>query len=182
MKKIMSIVVLAALLATIGCGPSSEIEAILPLIAPAAVTAVEFYGIASGHPVDPSVVAKINADSQNAQNLYLAWANASAAAKPDAMNQLIAAVGAAQANLTTLFATFQVSDPKSQAKMAALTGLVLGELGSLQAILAAAQKPHSAVAHATVQVVSVGHAPSSAPMSAREFKKAVNAAAGKKAL
>lgn len=188
MKKFL-VVPLIALLVTLGCSTSwvTEAQSIITLLAPAAINALEIAALSGGPAVQKATIDKINSDTQNVSNLLGAYKAASDSAKPDALSQLYAGAGALQSNLTTVFATAQISNPASQAKFSQLTGLVLGEIASLQALIPVvkpASNPVFATAKVALRVASVNNAgkPAQAPMTAKEFKSSYNKAAGKKVL
>ena len=189
MKKAVIAVILAAVMLTAGCSTSwvTEAQSIISLLAPAAINALEIAALSGGPAVQKPTIDKINSDTQNVSNLLGAYKAASDSAKPDALSQLYAGTGALQANLTTVFATAQISNPASQAKFSQLTGLVLGEIASLQALIPVvkpASSPVRATAKVALRIASANNAgkPVPAPMTSKEFKRAYNKAAGKKVL
>jgi hypothetical protein len=117
-----------------------EAEQIVAALIPAAanlvalVAALEGKGV-SANDLETIQNAEAQADLQLLQSLITAYQRADAAAQPGILNQIQAAVDAAQSSVGGLLPALHIEDPATQAKVTAVIGIVLSEIQSLAAIV-----------------------------------------------
>jgi len=84
-----------------------------------------------------SAAAEAGADLQLIESLITQYKQAESAAKPGILNQVSGAIQATQASLDQILTALHVEDAATQAKIAAVVGVVQSELQSLTAVLPA---------------------------------------------
>lgn len=127
-KRILSLVLMSCMIfATVpmtGCN-QSQFDAVLNEVGPAVSTILQIVILVKGGTLNTSLVAKITADTASLKSLYNDF---SAANSTDSKTSIEAAIATnfatLNADLGTVFALAQVSDPNTQAKVTALIGLV----------------------------------------------------------
>lgn len=161
-----------------GCSTSwiSEAEEIVAVLIPASSNIVALVAALQGKTISASDLATIQnagtqagADLQLIQSLITAYQQADATAQPGILNQIESAIGAVQGLMQGLLPALHIKDATTQAKIAAVVGIVLSEVQSLgalvpivksQPLVAGAQLP----AKSSVKV----------PLSASEFVSSYN--------
>ncbi|HTS37813.1 MAG TPA: hypothetical protein VMH04_19215 [Candidatus Solibacter sp.] len=137
-------VVLCLTIVLAGCSTDwvSQGEEIVAALIPAAGNIVALVAVLEGKTVSGSDMqaiqsagAQAEADLQIIQSLIAAYQQAEASAKPGILNQIQSAVNSVQANLQGLLNGLHIKDAATQAKIAAVVGLVLSEVQSLAAIV-----------------------------------------------
>jgi hypothetical protein len=115
--------------------------------------------------------AQAGADLQLLQSLIAAYQKADSAGQPGILNQIQAAINAAQTTMGGLLPALHIKDAATQAKITAVVGIVLSEIQSLAAIvpLVGAGAAPAAVATAVKQVKK------RPPLTASEFVRSYNA-------
>ncbi|MGA9542098.1 MAG: hypothetical protein WBQ85_00905 [Candidatus Sulfotelmatobacter sp.] len=155
-----------------------EAEQIVAALVPAAANIVALVATLQGKSVSASDLetiqdagAQAGADLQLLQSLIAAYQEADAAEQPGILNQIQAAINAAQATMGGLLPALHIKDAATEAKITAVVGIVLSEIQSLAAIvpLVDAGAAPAAVATAAKQVKQ------RPPLTASEFVAAYNA-------
>ncbi len=115
--------------------------------------------------------AEAGADLQLLQSLIAAYQKADAADQPGILNQIQAAINAAQATMGGLLPALHIKDAATETKITAVVGIVLSEIQSLAAIvpLVDASAVPAAVTTAAKQVKK------RPPLTASEFVASYNA-------
>jgi hypothetical protein len=113
------------------------------------------------------------ADLQLIQSLITAYQTADETVKPGILNQIQAAIDAVQANLQGLLAGLHIQDAATQAKIAAVVGIVLSEVESLAAVVPLVSASAEGTTLAAKNAARVGHP--TVPLAANEFVKSYNA-------
>jgi hypothetical protein len=114
------------------------VAALIPAVANlvALVAALEGKGVSANDlETIQNAEAQAGADLQLLQSLITAYQRADAAAQPGILNQIQAAVDAAQSSVGGLLPALHIEDPATQAKVTAVIGIVLSEIQSLAAIV-----------------------------------------------
>jgi hypothetical protein len=162
-----------ALLAGVLCGTLTwtacstawigEAEQIVAALVPAAANIVALVAALQGKNVSASDFETIQnagsqagADLQLLQSLIAAYQKADAAAQPGILNQIQAAINAAQSTMGGLLPALHIKDAATAAKITAVVGIVLSEIQSLAAI---------------VPLVDAGAAPARVAMATTRMKK-----------
>jgi hypothetical protein len=165
--------ILAGLLALVMCATAcstswvTEAIAITNALLPVAVnviqlvTAMQGSGTSSG---DVALAQKwataVSADLTVVQTLLNQYNTAAAADKPGVLNKINDALHVVSGDLGTLLPALHITNPQTQAKVTAIVGLVEAEIGSIEALVAAAQGK-TAITRGTSKV-----------LDAKDFKKA----------
>jgi hypothetical protein len=141
----------------------SEAEQIVAALVPAAANIVGLVAALQGKSVSASDLetiqnagAQAGADLQLLQSLIAAYQKADSAEQPGILNQIQAAINAAQVTMGNLLPALHIKDAATQAKITAVVGIVLSEIQSLAAI---------------VPLVDAGAAPAAVTMAAKQVKK-----------
>jgi hypothetical protein len=103
-----------------------------------------------------SAGAQAGADLQLMQSLIAEYQKADASAQPGLLNQIESAMSEVQTTLTSLLPALHIKDATTQAKIAAVIGVLLSEVQSVAAI---------------VPLVSVSASPEMVTMAAKQVKK-----------
>jgi len=140
-----------------------EAEQIVAALVPAAANIVALVAALQGKSISASDLETIQgagsqagADLQLLQSLIAAYQKADAAEQPGILNQIQAAINAAQATMDGLLPALHIKDAATEAKITAVVGVVLSEIQSLAAI---------------VPLVDVGAAPATVARAAGRVKK-----------
>ncbi|HTC56320.1 MAG TPA: hypothetical protein VK706_07925 [Candidatus Sulfotelmatobacter sp.] len=140
-----------------------EAEQIVAALVPAAANIVALVAALQGKSISASDLETIQgagsqagADLQLLQSLIAAYQKADAAEQPGILNQIQAAINAAQATMDGLLPALHIKDAATEAKITAVVGIVLSEIQSLAAI---------------VPLVDVGAAPATVARAAGRVKK-----------
>jgi hypothetical protein len=163
-KAMLTLTLCAALIFT-ACSTAwiSEAEQIVAALVPAAANIVALVAALQGKSISASDLATIQnagsqagADLQLLQSLITAYQKADAAEQPGILNQIQAAINAAQSTMGGLLPALHIKDAATEAKITAVVGIVLSEIQSLAAI---------------VPLFDASAAPARVAMAARQVKK-----------
>ena len=155
-----------------------EAEQIVAALVPAAANIVALVTALQGKSVSANDLetiqnagAQASADLQLLQSLIAAYQKADAAEQPGILNQIQAAINAAQSTMGGLLPALHIKDAATEAKITAVVGIVLSEIQSLAAIvpLVNASATQATMAMAAKQVKE------QPPMTASEFVASYNA-------
>jgi hypothetical protein len=155
-----------------------EAEQIVAALVPAAANIVTLVAALQGKSVSASDLetiqnagAQAGADLQLLQSLIAAYQKADAGEQPGILNQIQAAINAAQTTMGGLLPALHIKDAATEAKVTAVVGIVLSEIQSLAAIvpLVDASAAPATVARAAEQVKK------QPPLTASEFVASYNA-------
>jgi hypothetical protein len=171
---------LAATLMLTACSTAwiGEAEQIVAALVPAAANIVALVAALQGKSVSANDLetiqnagAEAGADLQLLQSLIAAYQKADAADQPGILNQIQAAINAAQATMGGLLPALHIKDAATETKITAVVGIVLSEIQSLAAIvpLVDASAVPAAVTTAAKQVKK------RPPLTASEFVASYNA-------
>ncbi len=156
----------------------SEAEQIVAALVPAAANIVALVAALQGKSVSASDLETIQsagsqagADLQLLQSLIAAYQKADAAAQPGILNQIQAAINAAQSTLNGLLPALHIKDAATQTKITAVVGIVLSEIQSLATIVPLAD---ASAAPETV-VMAAKQLKKQPPLTASEFVASYNA-------
>jgi len=176
MRGMLAVILCATMLWT-ACSTSwiQEAEQIVSAMMPAVANIVALVAALEGSAVSPADLQTIQnagsqagADLQLIQSLITEYEKASAAAQPGLLNQIQAALGVVQSDLTGLLPALHIKDAATQAKITAVIGIVISEVQSLAAILPMVSPgalPEAAAKQATKQP----------PLTANQFVASYNA-------
>jgi hypothetical protein len=178
-KAFLTLTLVTALVLT-ACSTAwiGEAEQIVAALVPAAANIVGLVAALQGKSVSASDLetiqnagAQAGADLQLLQSLIAAYQKADSAGQPGILNQIQAAINAAQTTMGGLLPALHIKDAATQAKITAVVGIVLSEIQSLAAIvpLVGAGAAPAAVAPAAKQVKK------RPPLTASEFVRSYNA-------
>jgi hypothetical protein len=178
-KAFLTLTLVTALVLT-ACSTAwiGEAEQIVAALVPAAANIVGLVAALQGKSVSASDLetiqnagAQAGADLQLLQSLIAAYQKADSAGQPGILNQIQAAINAAQTTMGGLLPALHIKDAATQAKITAVVGIVLSEIQSLAAIvpLVGAGAAPAAVATAVKQVKK------RPPLTASEFVRSYNA-------
>ena len=124
----------------------SEAIAITNALLPIAVNVIQLVTAMQGSGTGSTDVAlaqkwatMVSADLTLVQTLLNQYNTAAAADKPGFLHKLNDALQVVSADLGTLLPALHISNPQTQAKVAAMIGLVVAEVQSIEALVAAAQ-------------------------------------------
>jgi hypothetical protein len=178
-KAIVSLTLCATLMFT-ACSTAwiSEAEQIVAALVPAAANIVALVAALQGKSVSANDLATIQsagaqagADLQLLQSLIAAYQKADAAAQPGILNQIQAAINAAQSTMNDLLPALHIKDAATEAKITAVVGIVLSEIQSLAAIVPLVD-PNASPGMMAMAKTQVKKQP---PLTAREFVASYNA-------
>jgi len=164
-----------------GCSTSwiREAEQIVAASIPATANLITLVATLSGGAVSANDLHTIQragtqagADLQLMQSLIAQYQKADAAAQPGLLNQVQVALGDLQSNLGGLMPALHIKDAATQAKIAAVVGVLISEAQSVAAIVPLVQ----ANASVGMMAMSVRQAKKQAPLGASEFVTSYNAA------
>jgi len=120
----------------------SEAEQIVAALVPAAANIVALVATMQGKSVSANDLEAIQnagsqagSDLQLLQSLIAAYQKADAAAQPGILNQIQAAINAAQSAIGGLLPALHIKDAATAAKITAVVGIVLSEIQSLASIV-----------------------------------------------
>jgi hypothetical protein len=141
-KRLM-VVMLCATLMWSACSTAwiGEAEQIVAVLLPAILNLVTLAGALEGtlSTADVQTVEstgeQAEADLKLIQSLIAQYQNADAAERPGLLNQIQAALSAAQISLNGLLPALHITDADTQAKISAVIGVVLAEIQSLAELL-----------------------------------------------
>jgi hypothetical protein len=155
-----------------------EAEQIVAALVPAAANIVALVAALQGKSVSAGDLETIQnagsqagADLQVLQSLITAYQKADAAEQPGILNQIQAAINAAQSTMSGLLPALHIKDAATEAKITAIVGIVLSEIQSLAAIVPLAD---AGAAPATV-AMAVKQVKKRPPLTASEFVASYNA-------
>ena len=143
-------VVLAVTIGLAACSTAwtAEAEQIVAALIPAAANIVALVAALQGKSVSAADLATIQnagtqagADLQLVQSLIAAYQKADEAAKPGILNQIQAALIAAEGGLKGVLPALHIQDAATQAKITAVVGIVISEVESLAAIVPVVKTP-----------------------------------------
>jgi len=177
-----------ALLAGVLCGTLTwtacstawigEAEQIVAALVPAAANIVALVATLQGKSVSASDLETIQnagsqagADLQLLQSLIGAYQKADAPAQLGILNQIQAAINAAQSTMNGLLPALHIKDAATEAKITAVGGIVLSEIQSLAAIVPLVDPSASSGMMAT----AARQVKKQPPLSASEFVGSYNA-------
>jgi len=178
-KAMLALILCATLMCT-ACSTAwmSEAEQIVAALVPAAANIVALVAALQGKSVSASDLETIQsagsqagADLQLLQSLIAAYQKADAAAQPGILNQIQAAINAAQSTLNGLLPALHIKDAATQTKITAVVGIVLSEIQSLATIVPLAD---ASAAPETV-VMAAKQLKKQPPLTASEFVASYNA-------
>jgi hypothetical protein len=178
-KAFLTLTLVTALVLT-ACSTAwiGEAEQIVAALVPAAANIVALVAALQGKSVSTndletiqSAGSQAGADLQLLQSLIAAYQKADAAAQPGILNQIQAAINAAQSTLNGLLPALHIKDAATQAKITAVVGIVLSEIQSLATIVPLAD---ASAAPETV-VMAAKQLKKQPPLTASEFVASYNA-------
>jgi hypothetical protein len=179
-RKSLMAAVMCGMLMWMACSTAwvSEAEqilaALIPGIANAVTLAAMFQGDVSG--ADLRAVQRAGSEAgatvQSIQSLITQYQKADAAAQPGLLNKIQAALTSVQATLNGLLPALHIKDAATEAKIAAVVGILLAEVESVAAIVPLLS-PGASPGIRTMAARRVQRRP---PPSATEFVAAYNAA------
>jgi len=146
-KSILAGVLAVTMFAT-ACSTSwvSEAIAITNALLPVAVNVIQLVTAMQGSGTSSTDLAlaqkwatTISADLTLVQTLLNQYNTAAAADKPGFLNRLNDALQVVSSDLGTLLPALHIANPQTQAKVSAIVGLVVAEVQSIEALVAAAQ-------------------------------------------
>lgn len=140
MKKVL-VVALSLAISCTACSTAwvSTLDSILAAAAPALINILQIVAVANSKPMNSDLAAKINADAAVIKTLAGDFAKASSGSAPGVCQQLQAAVSAYQADQALVVQVAQVSDSKTQTKIALLADLVAGTVQAIAAVIPSCQ-------------------------------------------
>lgn len=119
----------------VGCSVS-QFEAVLNEVAPAVLDVLQIVALFNGIPVNTSVTTKIAADVAGLEKLYADFTAAKDATTQAGIKvDIQAAFTTLNADLSSVFAVAQVTDPQTQLKIAALIGLIQTAVNIAEAVV-----------------------------------------------
>jgi hypothetical protein len=155
-----------------------EAEQIVAALVPAAANIVALVAALQGKSVSASDLetiqnagAQAGADLQLLQSLIATYQKADATEQPGILNQIQAAINAAQVTMGGLLPALHIKDAATEAKITAVVGIVLSEIQSLAAIVPMVD---ASAAPATV-ATAVKQVKKQPPLTASEFVASYNA-------
>jgi hypothetical protein len=178
-KAFLTLTLVTALVLT-ACSTAwiGEAEQIVAALVPAAANIVALVAALQGKSVSTndletiqSAGSQAGADLQLLQSLIAAYQKADAAAQPGILNQIQAAINAAQSTLNGLLPALHIKDAATQAKITAVVGIVLSEIQSLATIVPLAD----ASAEPETVVMAAKQLKKQPPLTASEFVASYNA-------
>ena|ERR1700679_2868636 len=135
-KPVLAMTLMVVLIAPMGCS-SAQFFSVLNEVAPAALDILQIVALFSGKPVSQGAVAKIDADVAALEKLYTDFEAAKAAGTDTSvlLNDLNAGFSTLNADISSVLAIAQVSDPATQAKIEALILIVQSAVNIAEAII-----------------------------------------------
>jgi hypothetical protein len=118
------------------------------------------------------VGTQVEADLQLMQSLIAQYQKAEAGAQPALLNQIQTATATVETNLNGLLPALHITDAATQAKVAAVVGVLLSEVQSMAALVPVANEDTSS----RTMAMASRHFRARAPLSASEFVSAYDAA------
>lgn len=118
-----------------------QVGTIVVALAPSVINVLQIVALAEGKPYNEALASKITADAASIKVLATDFATASAAAAPQACQQLQAALQTFQADENTVLTLVNVVDPVTQQKAVVLMGLVTGAFQGVVALIPSCQAP-----------------------------------------
>ena len=179
MKTLVTAVLCGILLWT-ACSTAwiGEAEQIVAALIPAVANLVTLAAALQGKSVSAADLqtiqnagAQAGADLQLMQSLITQYQKADAAAQPGLLNQIQAAMSAAQSSLNGLLPALHIKDASTQAKITAVVGVLLSEVESVAAIVPLV----NAGASPGMMTLAAKQAKKRAPLTASEFVTSYNA-------
>lgn len=109
-----------------GCTPSqvAQFENVLNQVAPAVATILQIVALFNANQNTQALPAKVGADVAAVEKLFSDYESAPSSAKGSIEAEVNAAFSVLQSDLQSVFQLAQVSDKNTQAKIAALVGLI----------------------------------------------------------
>jgi len=177
--------VLCVTLLLLGCTTDwvGEAEAIVAAMIPATSNIVALVTALEGKDTSAadlqliqSAGAQVGMDLQLIQALIAAYQKADEAAKPGILEKIQSGISSVQMNLQGLLQGLHIKDATTQTKVAAVIGIVLAEVQSLEALLPLVKKQASGkILTSRAQTArEMGHP--RVPLSASEFVSSYNSA------
>jgi hypothetical protein len=179
-RKALVAVVLCGTLILTACSTAwiGEAEQIVAALIPATANLVTLVATLQGRSVTAadlqavqSAGAQAGADLQLMQSLIAQYQKADAAAQPELLNQIQAAMSAVQSTLNGLLPALHIKDAATQAKIAAVVGILLSEVESVAAIVPLA----NASASPGMMTLAAKQVEKQPPLTANEFVASYNA-------
>lgn len=176
--RVLALLLCVTLLLT-ACSTSwiGEAEQIVTVLVPAATNIVALAAALQGSSVSPADLQTIqnagseaSADLQLIQSLITAYQKADASAQPGILNQIQAALSAAQSALDGLLPALHIKDAATQAKITAVVGIVISEVDSLAAILPIVDSSASP----QMMLAAVKQSRNRPPLTANQFAASYN--------
>jgi hypothetical protein len=164
-QKAIVALMLCGVMTFVGCTASwvSTFDTVISVAAPALTGILDVAALADGKPVDAALVTKINADAAAVETLAKDFANASSSAGPGLCSQLQVDITTYESDLPLVLQVAQVSDPNTEAKIEALSALIVSTFNSIEPLI-----PNCAAPAKTSLAVAV-------PLSVKNFVNAYNA-------
>lgn len=154
----------------------NEAEQIISALLPGVANLLTLAAALDGSSVSPTDLqtiqnagAQAQADLQQLQSLVTEYQKASSSAQSGLLNQIQTEINAVQLNLGGLLPALHIKDAATQAKVAAVIGVLLAEVQSIAAIVPLAN------GSAPAAMAALAKQPMKAQLSAHEFVKAYNA-------
>jgi hypothetical protein len=177
-KELMAIALCGTMLWT-ACSTAwvSEAEQIVAVLIPAMANIVTLVATLQGSvsaadlQTVQSAGSQTGADLQLLQSLIAQYQKADAGVQPGVLNQIQADISAVESNLNGLLPALHIKDAATQAKVAAVVGILLSEVQSVAAIVPLA-RPN---ASAGMQKLAEKQIRKQAPLTANEFVGSYNA-------
>jgi len=180
-------VVLCLTMGLAGCSTAwiGEAEAIVAAMLPAAANLLTLVAALEGKTVSAADLQTIQnagsqagADLQVIQSLIAAYEKADATGQAGILNQIESAIGAAQESLQGLLPALHIKDAATQAKIAAVVGILMSEVESLAAVGPLVKRQGAVTRGQGAVTGELGGARgiTRLPLPAREFVVSYNAA------
>ncbi len=179
MKWMVAVMLCVTMLGT-ACSTAwiGDAEQIVAALIPATANLVTLVAALQGNGVSAADLqtiqnagAQAETDLQLMQSLIAAYQKADAEAQPGLLNQIQAAISAAQSTLNALLPALHIKDAATQAKITAIIGVLLSEVESIEAIVPLV-KASASPASMEVTAKQVKKRP---PLTASEFVSSYNA-------
>ena len=164
-RRALIVVMLSGMLMWMACSTAwvGEAEQIVAALIPATANLVTLAGTLEGKNISAADLQTIQSSGSQAgaelqlmQSLIAQYQTAEATAQPGLLNQIQAALRAVQLTLNDLLPALHIKDAASQAKIAAVVGILISEAESVAAI---------------VPLLSAGASPGMTAMAARQMKR-----------
>jgi hypothetical protein len=180
MGKALMAVVLCATLIWTACSTAwiGEAEQIVAALIPGLANLVTLVATLQGENVSAadlqttqSAAAQAGADLQLMQSLITQYQKADTSAQPGLLSQIQVAMDAVQSDLNSLLPALHIKDAATQAKIAAVIGILLSEVESVAAIVPLV----NACASPRITALGAKRVNKRPPLTAREFVDSYNA-------